>query len=50
MHATPAECTLQTAAQAEHEAETGPVEAAAVTEAKGPVQRPFGDLRNLLKR
>jgi uncharacterized protein len=50
MHATLADCTLQTAAQVECEAKTEAVEAAAATEAKGPVQRPFGDLRNLLKR
>jgi len=50
MHATLAECALQTAGQVEREAETSRVEATAAAEAKSPVQRPFGDLRNLLKR
>ncbi len=49
MHATPADCALRMAAQVEDDAEAEKVEVA-VSEAKGPVHRPFGDLRDLLKR
>ena len=50
MHATPADCALQTAVQVDRDAEADKAEVAAPPEAKSPVQRPFGDLRNLLKR
>jgi len=45
MHATPAECALQLAAEAEAEADGD----APATPAR-PVTRPFADLRQLLKR
>jgi len=45
MHATPAECALQLAAEAEAEADSELPAASAQ-----PTQRPFAELRSLLKR